>query len=355
MVTENGESVPLSEVYLHHWVAVRFLVKQGKKALLSSKPKLTDPSVHISMHYGHEHRIHFQEGADPIQETRQGTCNDNSPSVGWGVGSETRHLDLSLPAPYGMVTGDPASIPEGYEESWILNIHAIDTRGAVDAVSCLECLCSSYNVTVDSRGNPLAEGYRGGLNCCYDGVHCAVKENEAMPPRKLYLRYTVTWVDMDESVIPVRQYFLDATDPRTSLYEQPQCKVEYEVFGCNKDAGINNCVDQRHAIAALPKGGEMIKVTLHQHLGGMGAVLYNKDGIVLCKSDPIYGKGTQAGDEAGYVVGMTDCTPEPGSIYIDDWELLHFDAYYSSEHAHTGVMSLFGLTVADPIIREVTH
>lgn len=356
LVNEDREPVPLTEVYLHHWVAVKTFVKKGKKALLSSKPKIvTDPSVHVSMHYGHEHRIQFQEGADPKQETMHGTCSDSQSAVGWGVGSETRHLDLSIPAPYGLETGNPASIPEGYEEAWYLNIHAIDTRGAVDAISCLECLCSSYNVTVDVRGQPLPEGYRGGLRCCYDETHCAVKENEAMPTRKLFLEYTVTWVDMDETVIPVRQYFLDATDSRTSLTEAAECKVEYEIFGCDRDSGIYNCVDQQHAIAALPRGGEVIKGTLHQHYGGMGGIVYDKDGVVLCKSDPIYGKGTEPGDEAGYVVGMTSCNPEPGSIYVDEWKLLHVDAYYSSEHAHTGVMSLFSLTVADPIIRQVTQ
>jgi hypothetical protein len=80
-----------------------------------------------------------------------------------------------------------------------------------------------------------------------------------------------------------------------------------------------------------------------------------QNGLVLCQSDPIYGKGTEPGDEAGYVVGMTTCHPEPGSIYVDEWELLQFDAFYSGEQPHTGVMSVFFLLVADPIIKEVIH
>lgn len=68
-----------------------------------------------------------------MQETRQGTCSDSQDTTFFGVGSETRHTDTSIPAPYALETGNPAAIPEGYEEAWYLNVHAIDTRGAVDA------------------------------------------------------------------------------------------------------------------------------------------------------------------------------------------------------------------------------
>lgn len=92
-------------------------------------------------------------------------------------------------------------------------------------ISCLECLCEAYGVTVNSRGLPLEEGYRGGFYCCYDQTHCAVKEDAALPARKLFVKLTVTWVDMDETVIPVRNYKIDGSDTRTSLDEKPICEV----------------------------------------------------------------------------------------------------------------------------------
>lgn len=65
MVDEHGVSVPLFDVYLHHWVVFKYYVKKGHKKLLSPKPKIiTDPNVRFSLHEGHEHRIQFQEGAD---------------------------------------------------------------------------------------------------------------------------------------------------------------------------------------------------------------------------------------------------------------------------------------------------
>lgn len=74
---------------------------------------------------------------EKLQEERQGTCSDRQDTIFFGIGSETRHTDLSLPAPYGLETGNLAAVPEGYEEAWILNVHAIDTRGAVDVVRYL--------------------------------------------------------------------------------------------------------------------------------------------------------------------------------------------------------------------------
>lgn len=82
-----------------------------------------------------------------------------------------------------------------------------------------------------------------------------------------------------------------------------------------------------------------------------------QNGVVICESEPIYGKGVEAGDEAGYVVGMTTCFPKPGSIYLDAWKEINFDGFYSAEQAHTGVMSVFTIHVADPVnyLQEVTN
>lgn len=62
----------------------------------------------------------------------------------------------------------------------------------------------------------------------------------------------------------------------------------------------------------------------------------------------MYGHGKKAGDEAGYVVGMTTCYPRPGSIKISDAETLTLESNYSSSELHTGVMGLFYLLVAEP-------
>ena len=72
-----------------------------------------------------------------------------------------------------------------------------------------------------------------------------------------------------------------------------------------------------------------------------------QDGRVICSSLPIYGEGKEPGNEAGYIVGMSTCYPQPGSVKISNGETLTVKSYYSSEQGHTGVMGLFYILVAD--------
>ena len=74
-----------------------------------------------------------------------------------------------------------------------------------------------------------------------------------------------------------------------------------------------------------------------------------QDGRVICSSIPIYGKGKEAGNEAGYIVGMTTCYPQPGSVKILDGETLILESNYSSSQTHTGVMGLYYILVADQL------
>ena len=70
---------------------------------------------------------------------------------------------------------------------------------------------------------------------------------------------------------------------------------------------------------------------------------------MICSSNPIYGKGKEAGDEAGYIVGMSTCYPEPGSVKILDGESLVLESKYDSSQAHTGVMALLHIFIADQL------
>ncbi|KAB2608802.1 hypothetical protein D8674_011970 [Pyrus ussuriensis x Pyrus communis] len=100
-------------------------------------------------------------------------------------------------------------------------------------------------------------------------------------------------------------------------------------------------------MTTMPTGVYVVYGVAHQHTGGIGSTLYGDDGRVLCSSIPIYGKGKEAGDEAGYIVGMSTCYPQPGSVKINDGETLTLVSNYSSAQTHTGVMDLFHILVAD--------
>ena len=74
-----------------------------------------------------------------------------------------------------------------------------------------------------------------------------------------------------------------------------------------------------------------------------------QDGQLMCSSLPVYGEGEEAGNEAGYIVGMSTCYPQPGTVKISKGETLIIDSYYSSIKNHTGLMGLFYILVADQL------
>ncbi|CAL1390951.1 unnamed protein product [Linum trigynum] len=319
VVDEAGNSIPLHETYLHHWVLARY---QASKS---------------------NNRSH-------TVVRNSGICQGDTLGQYYGLGSETRKTPTQVPDPYGIEVGNPAEIPQGYEEKWLLNIHAIDTRGVVDRLGCTECLCELYNVTKDES---LRSDYKGGLHCCVDHTQCRVKEGFQAVRRSLYLRYTVKWVDWDSEILPVKIFIFDVTDTgerqvgsSTAEGQGNGCKVEYDVEPCNAHGW---CVDVKRTNVVLPTTGYVVYGVAHQHTGGIGSTLYGKDGQVVCNSVPMYGTGDEPGNEAGYIVGMSTCYPEPGSLKLTAGEELVLESNYSSTNTrgHTGVMGLFYLMVAD--------
>uniref|UniRef100_A0A803NVP9 Stress up-regulated Nod 19 protein n=1 Tax=Cannabis sativa TaxID=3483 RepID=A0A803NVP9_CANSA len=326
VVDEAGNPIPLHETYLHHWVVYRYY-----------QPKDEYQKHNISK---------------LIIAGNNGICQDDILGQYYGLGSETRKTPTFVPDPYGVEVGNPAEIPDGYEERWLLNVHAIDTRGAVDGLGCTECRCDLYNVSKDEYGRPLRPDYRGGLLCCYDQTHCKVRKGFQGVKRSLYLKYTVEWIDWTDSILPVKIYIFDVTDTWNGLNSaKHNCKIEYEVVESCKGTSVtrDRCIDTKSTRVRIPKGGYVVYGAAHQHTGGAGSTLYGEDGRVICSSNPIYGKGKEAGNEAGYIVGMSTCYPQPGSIKIVDGETLVLESKYSSSQAHTGVMGLFYILVADQL------
>ncbi|KAL3512050.1 hypothetical protein ACH5RR_024767 [Cinchona calisaya] len=327
VVDEAGNSIPLYETYLHHWVVVNYYQNKGIKI----------PKYHSN--------VGFRK-SDYIIKGNDGPCESELSQI-FGLGSETRKTSTHVPDPYGIEFGNPAEIPNGYEEKWLLNVHAIDTRGAENMLGCAECRCDLYNVTVDEYGRNLDPNYIGGLRCCYDQTRCRLKEGFQSVKRSLFLKYTVKYVDWHCSIVPVRIYIFDVTDrwkKSDGINSTHICQVEYNVpAGVTGDGGINT----KSVSIILPTGGNVVYGVAHQHTGGIGSTLYGEDGRVICSSLPMYGEGNEPGNEAGYIVGMSTCHPQPGSVTISDGETLTVVSNYSSGQGHTGVMGLFYILVAD--------
>ncbi|MBA0593144.1 hypothetical protein Gorai_010102, partial [Gossypium raimondii] len=108
VIDEAGNPIPLHETYLHHWVVVRYYVRKGVEISEFDDPRKFNESDYIS-------------------GRNSGICQNLGQF--FGLGSETRKTSTHVPNPYGIEAGNPAEIPSGFEEQWMLNVHAIDTRG----------------------------------------------------------------------------------------------------------------------------------------------------------------------------------------------------------------------------------
>lgn len=191
VVDEERNPVPLHETYLHHWIAVRYYQPKEFENSNNSSNQRSDKS-------------------DFTVIKNNGICDEGLQQY-FGLGSETRKTTTLVPDPYGIEVGNPAEIPSGYEEGWILNLHAIDTRGAEDKLGCTECRCDLYNVTKDEHGKALEPDYIGGMRCCYDKTKCRIKKGFKSVKRSLFMKYTVKYVDWDNSILPAKVYILDVT------------------------------------------------------------------------------------------------------------------------------------------------
>ncbi|KAK2400083.1 hypothetical protein QL285_049814 [Trifolium repens] len=236
-----------------------------------------------------------------IFKRNYGTCNGGILPHYWGMGSESRGTSSKIPDPFAVELGNPEHIPKGWEEKWLFSLMFIDTRGTKDRKSCTEC-------------------------------------------RKLALRYKITWVDWDQHQIHVRFYVLDSTDHvKTNGSETiHDCLAEYTI-------PENNSSDSFHVQKAsipMEKCGYLIYSIAHMHTGVVNATLYGQDGRTLCTSTPRYGTGKEAGNEEGYVVGMSVCYPKLGSIRINDGETVTVESRYKNEFL-TGAMGHMYLYLAD--------
>jgi len=74
----------------------------------------------------------------------------------------------------------------------------------------------------------------------------------------------------------------------------------------------------------------------------------DESGELICHSEPTYGTGSAAGDELGYLTGMSSCTFDPPLRMTRD-AVVRTVARYNNTVPHHGVMALWLMEVADPV------
>lgn len=346
LVRKDGSSVPLSDVYLHHWVVLRFHQERNGTA---AGPDFGDAAAAAPLlGLGHRHPLLSAiPGLTPVPNA--GVCQHGALSHWLGAGGEVRGTDGSFPPPHGIELNNPAAPPE----VWYGQVHALDLRGAVDPSGCTECSCELYNQSAAQLarfGRHLPADYRGGLFCCPDGAQCRLREGYVGEEETYHLRYTVDYVPFDECAVPLSVYQLDVTDTgeRTDSFWDG-CQIEYPVAACDPDGPLSDCTDTREVRVRIPAGGDLVYAVGHLHAGGALLSLRREEGgEVLCESVPRYGQtAATPGDEAGYVTGMSACRFGAGEAHIAANETLIVRATYSRlGRGHTGVMGLWFLGVA---------
>lgn len=297
-------------------------------------------------------------------------------AVGFGAGTESRKTLQKFYYPYAFLT-----VPG--EDSWIANVHVINTRQLENATKCVECPCTkenrldatrdklpwnTCNEALDKAENTacFANTYIGGLRCCEDGVYCmenTIQRNASVHTDTYYLRYTIQYSLVEPEHQPLYlASCCDATGDTTKHgaieYDIPKCDTNVDPTCIHTLTTLQRIGGNGGSVfSAFPAGDtgnqdphRLVKLVFavgHQHRGGMGITLSNATtGEIICESIPKYGKHHKPGDELGYVVEMTTCTMNP-PMYMHADDLVRITAKYNSTVAHTGVMSLFYLALAD--------
>ncbi|QDZ24360.1 hypothetical protein HOP50_13g68980 [Chloropicon primus] len=305
-------------------------------------------------------------------------------NFGGGSGAEERGTSHLLPSPYAHVVDTPQAL--------IPLIHLINTKGSErnqDGYSpLLECPCTpqrsfdlasgeidgrppvppfSCNLKFDQEENPscFMDIYEGGFRCCEHGVFVIdtdVYPPESLPETTFYFKFNFEYESVAPSTLEVRPpACCDVTANLTV-----GGNIEYDVPACTAGVAAEDCVHEMTSsqfFDLMPnyhsnetrKGDvdpetpvDLVYAVGHLHVGGLSLDLYNDEtGELICHSVPKYGTGEEAGNEKGYLVGMTSCTFDP-PVRMTKETVVRTVARYNNTINRHGVMALWLMEVSDP-------
>lgn len=166
VVDEDGTDVPLSELYVHHWLIYNSTSSNG------------------------------------------GVCGGLANI--WGIGAELRGDNYTYPPPHAIVTTG--------EEKWTANLHFIRTTNTnvADRQDCIECRCPDSDPPLHPHG---------AVYCCKDRSQCYGMENATiMDTKNYYLEYTVGYLPITKDTVALTVYSFDVTSTTTT-----DCQIQYDV------------------------------------------------------------------------------------------------------------------------------
>lgn len=372
----DGNVVPvsLSDAYLHHHVV-------------------------FSEHEAHERQKHWWSPMKPPRANR---------GVGFGAGTESRGTPQKFAPPFAFVTVEGED--ELLSNVHVINTRDMPTADASHCLEC-PCTSSDVfpsngtilgsvasrrrnwdecNAELLDEGNTACrpDTYYGGLVCCEDGEFCMDEYDPAAalydgvkasgPVSTYYLRYTLTYATATEDNIPLYlAACCDASGNETSSgnveYDIPElCDAWDSLDGTDDDDydddDRRSCVHELSTVQILhgssfqPFGVgddldekadeegtdvDVVYMVGHLHRGGLDITATDEStGEVICRSVPAYGTGGEIGNERGYINGMSTCVFDPPRR-MRTTDPIRITSSYDARQAHTGVMGLFYIALAD--------
>lgn len=322
----DGQSVPLTEVYNHH------------VALYAAGGKV---------------------GADIVCG---GAWVDMMDSI-FAIGAEARGTKVEFPDNHGFAGAGP----------WLANIHLIRSEGVPDVKRCIECACPTGGGSEDCCKH---------LTIC-PGFPLGEKDRNASDIKGYSLQYTVGWSPSIEQYRLLKYMTLDATGCQLEFHVPARCPWMWRnnnEHGGRVSGGIGlrgsgrdlpsdfvtairppqpGCVEHVSWDYELPANaeGELVYNKGHIHTGGLNISAYllrpgEQHPRHLCTSTARYGTAENfpvavAGNELGYVVGMSTCSFAVGQRpLLRAGDRVRVEAFYRTDLWFNGVMGLMDFALA---------
>lgn len=283
VVDEDGNAVPESEIYVHHW----FLV-QGNT---------------------------FNQGMCALP--------------GYGTGAELNGQEVMFPYPYALIT-DSADITDT-TNAWKNNIHFIRTTNvpADKLQPCVECRCAD-----STPENPHGSHY---CPSCANGAQCwGMEDWDQDDTKTYYLDVKVGYTEVEDDTIPISVMNFDVTSTSPEL--PLDCLVEYDV---KTAPGVEVTTASE---TTVPQDFDITLAAGHLHIGGKTVTmehLRNGEKIAdICSVDVEY-------NDDGHVVAIPFCFYTADAPYsVKSGDTIRLVAIYDDRTVpegvayHEGVMGL---------------
>merc|ERR1712032_1719751 len=401
----NGSRVPLYDVYNHHYRltvgttdtmdAFYEMMKPENVPYGVSAPDGLEGWVRGAKNpvdFAQKNKVHNRKlmmstfrARQMAMEAAQRANTTDVATFGSASGAEERGTSHKLPNGYAFLADQPEAITGLY--------HFINTRAPPslpqeqlkegETSRFLQCPCTSQRVINENNGtvdgwtpfppfgtcsaqffdmnNPSCrlETYQGGWRCCEDGNYLLDTDKydtADFPEDTVYAKWILTFVDEDASDFNLKKTYpgltLDITGSLDTLGN-----VEFDVPQCEEGTLPEDCIYEQTAVVYMESGinatddalVEMPYTVGHLHVGGIDLTLYDDaTGELICRSEAIYGNGTEPANEKNYIVGMTPCVFDDPPVFKKN-DKVRVVSRYNATEPHFGVMALFLNTFSDVV------